>query len=195
MRPYREDPAAVVDDQHVARVRVVGEQHPPAGEGLRVGGVADRCAHREAQPSVRADLVDPVAGDLADQDPAIRLRGIAVDRSEVERRVMPAVSRPAELPDDRARPDEQDPAVVGVGDRERAIRQSVRIIGRIQVRSVGADHARVPEQKAKRMIRDPDFDDRLVVLLIGDQSPPPGSTNVSSLNTSLRPAPRSAAEG
>ena len=82
---------------------------------------------------------------------------------------MTAVAGRAELAGDRPVVDEQDAAVVRVGDRERPVGQAVRVVGGVEVSGVAADDARMAEQQPKRMIGDADLDDRVVVLLVGDQ--------------------------
>ena len=59
--------AVVVDDQHVPRARVIGQEDPATGERLVVRRVRDRRLEGELQPTARADCVDPAARDLADQ--------------------------------------------------------------------------------------------------------------------------------
>ena len=59
-----------------------------------------------------------------------------------------AVAGPAVLADDSMRLDEQDPAVVCVGYRERAVGEHVRVIGGMEVGAISPQLAGMPEQDA-----------------------------------------------
>src|SRR5947208_465964 len=95
-----ERPSVAVDDQYVARVRVVGEQYAMARQRLRVRRIADGSLQREHEPPVGADFIDPAAVDLAHQHASAGRRSIAVDRRQVARGVVYADARMAVLADD-----------------------------------------------------------------------------------------------
>ena len=170
---------------------VVGEQDPPAGQRLRVGRVARRAAGRPraASPSSRTRR-SRTAGDLADKDAAVGERRVAVHGAERARRVVVADVRLPDLADDPPVADEEDPAVVGVGDGQRPVGQHVRVVGPVEVRRVVADDARHAEEVLDAVRLDVDREDVLVVLLVRDQRLAAGLTNVSSSKTRCTPRAR-----
>ena len=84
---------------------------------------------------------------------------------------MPADARLAVLADDAPALDEQEAAVVGVRDRKRAVRQRVRVVGSAQVGAVRARFSGASEQHLQAVVCEVHLDDRVVVLLVGDQRP------------------------
>ena len=163
-----EDLAVAVDDHRRPGARVVGEEDPLARQRLRVGRVRDRRLHGPAQPAARGDVVDPRPLDLRDEDAAVRERRVAVDRAEVLRRIVPAHPGRADLPHDPVRADEEDAAVVRVGDGQRPVWEHVRVVGRVQLVRAAAAHAGRPVQVRARMRADVHRDDRVRLLLVRD---------------------------
>ena len=156
-------------DDRVARLRVVREQDPAWPEQLRIGRVRHRRLHRPAQPAVRADVVDPRAVDLAHERAAVGKRRGAVDRAELGRRVVPAHTRRAVLAHDLVRVvDEENAAVVRVGNGDESVRQQVRVVGRAQV--AGARALLIDVAVAPQDLRARERDDlnRVLVFLVRD---------------------------
>ena len=163
-----EDAARACHDDRMPRPRVVGEQDPVRREQLRVGRIRDRRSHRPAQAPVRAEVVDPRAVDLADERAAVGERRRAVDRAELRRRVVPADAGAVLLHDPVRAGDEEDAAVVRVGDRDDPARQEIRVIGGVEIsrRASTQVHMSVAPEHAATRKRD-DLD-RVLVLLVRD---------------------------
>jgi len=107
------DPALPIDDHDPAGNREAGDEHPPAGKELRVGGVRHRRADRPEEAAVRRQAIDPAA-DLGHEEAAVREGRVAVRAVEAPRRVMDAAAA-EDACDPAGVPQEDDPAVADVG--------------------------------------------------------------------------------
>ena len=159
----------------------------PFGRSWASEGYGDRRPHRPDQAAARVEAVDPAA-DLGDEQAPVRERGVAVRAREPSGRVVGAAA--AEDPDDRpVRGELDDAAVPDVRDRRVAVRETVGVVGGVQVAGRGARDARVavaPDGAApsKRHLRQ-----RVVELLVGDDRAPAGSEErvVGAAERGVRP--------
>ncbi len=166
-----EHAAVPVHDDRGSRSRVVREQDPAAGQHLRIRRIRHRRAYRPAQAAVRREVVDPRPLDLGDEHPAVPQRRVPVHGPERPGRIVMARSRPAELAHDPAGPDEQDATVVGVGDRERAVRQQVGVVRGVELVRPAPPHAGCPVEVHPVVRPDVDRDDRVGLLLVRHDRP------------------------
>ncbi len=75
----------------------------------------------------------------------------------------------ADLADDPLVADEEDAAVVGVGDGHRPVGQDVRVVGPVEVGRVVPDDSRHAEEIRRPVGLDVDREDVLVILLVRDE--------------------------
>ena len=102
-----------------AGLRVVGDEVAVRAELLGVRGVGDRKLQAPDQFAGGSDFVDVGAVDLGDEDVAVGERGVAVGRAEPAGRFVGAFGGIAEgAQDPLARGDQEDSAILGVGDRD-----------------------------------------------------------------------------
>ena len=162
-------PARRGHDDGSSRTRVVGHQDSPAAEPLRIRRVRDGRLERPHQLARLREGVDPGAGDLADQRAAAGKWRRAVHCAEGARWIVRAHAGLTDLTHDTtARRDEDDPAVVRVGDGDEAVRKLVRVIWRVEVPgrpSLDVRVAVVPQHPSRREAEDLD---RVLVFLVRD---------------------------
>ena len=114
----------------------------------------------------RADPVDPAA-DLGHEHAAVREGRRAVRGREPLRRVVPAGAGVADLPHDAVGAvDEEDAAVLDVGDHEEPALQQVGVVRVGEVARPRPRHARMAVRPDHPVLRERDEAHRLVVLLV-----------------------------
>ena len=79
-----------------------------------------------------------------------------------------ADARLADLPCVALGADEEDAAVLGVGDRDGAVLEQVGVVRLVEIAGAGADHPRVAVRPGQLARREGQLDDALVLLLVGD---------------------------
>ena len=141
---------------------------PPPSQ-LRIGRIGDGSLEVPEQPAAAREGVDPGAADLADEGAAPGERGGAVHRAERARRVVGADPGLAELAHDpMCAIDEEDAAVVGVGNRDEPARQLVGVVGRVRDSRGWCRACCVPVAPAQPSAREAEDLNGVLVFLVAD---------------------------
>src|SRR5438132_8986996 len=156
-------------DQDLSGSGVIDQEDVPVRQHLRIGWILNAwCPGRPVEGAVPADLANPGAQDLRDQDVAVRQRRVAVGQAEGLWRVVGAVAGPTKLGLDGFRVviDEDHAAVANVRNPNVAVGPHVGVVRAIEKapgRAVALGHAVLPVDPMACVI---DQHDRVRLLLI-----------------------------